>query len=1343
MRNILLSILILAMAPAFLQAAQNRTGRPLHYISTDKQIYHPGETVYMRAVVLDGMTNYPLNDFLTGYTDFEWKIVGPKGDSLADDAMEYEQSVGAVSWKIPDDAAGGIYKFRVAGGEAAPAERTFEVRAYRAPRIRTQIDFLKRGYLPGEEVTAVVKFSRAEGDAVQSPKVSAAAILDGAMIFETDEAAVDGDTARVSFKLPAEVKDGIGTLNFTVHDGGVSESAGKSIPVLLDNYTVDFYPEGGDLAADVPGRIYVEARQKNGIGADIAGVVKDADGQAVVDFSTIFDGRGIIEFTPKKGVAYTLEIRNAATGQTRVFALPEAKSGSLIAATRNAYGYNEAIVVKIATSADATKTPGYVTLRKRDKELSRVAVKAGQTEATLDAGEREGVLIATLYATDDTPLAERLIFRRPKFRVHTTVSGLDRDYTPGEKVTLVIETRDDAGTPVAANVGLTVTDASVAEMKDRRDIAPRLPAMVYLENEVHAFADAGDYFDPGDPLADAKIDLLLGTQGWRRFIPLRKTEIAKQYEDALRRALAPEIDFSIVPMPIARGRGPGILYMMANAYGAGPKEAVYAQEEDGLMLDFDEGAEVRGGEVIEEAAAEAPAEALDEVEFPAMAKHLVPRRPWIPEVEEWVVREYAHQARKDRKPGDRVDFQETVYWSANLLTDPRTGKREVSFELPDTIGAFKVMADSFGNNGALGEATAELRSVQPFYAEVKMPLFLTAGDQAILPVTLVNMTKAPLAGANLTIEVGEGLRLVEQPVAGAAPLAPGERRAVPVKVEATKPCTAKVTVKAVAGGNVDAVTREVSILSPLFPYSESAGAKVSSKSPFAFRFVIPAEVENGSQKLVAQVYTSPAATMEAALNALLRQPHGCFEQTSSTNYPLVMAQQYFLSHAGIDPAKVKKAQDLLDEGYKMLISFECREKGYEWFGDDPGHEALTAYGLMEFNDMAKVMPVDQSMLENTRKWLLDRRDGNGGFKQSQRALDSFGHAPAETANAYILWALLESGENPAKLKKEIEAVAKRAAEAQDDYLKALAANILFLAGERPRAEEFGRILAKNLKDDGTMKYPGTTITCSGELSRNLECTSLAALAWIRLGADFAMQTETAMTMLAKSCEAGKFGSTQSTVLVLKAINAYDATFAKPKTPGEAQLYLDGNPFGAPVPFDEKSTGILSLPDCGLALTPGEHTLEIRLTGESELTASMKLDAMTRLNASKGPLRMTTTLDRSEAAAGEPMQLAVRVENATDKAVNMPLAVIAIPGGLEPRYEQLKELRDAGTIASYETRDNTVVLYWRGLDANASVTVNISLTAAFQGKYAAAASRAYPYYDDKEAVYCPGTQCLVK
>ena len=41
----------------------------------------------------------------------------------------------------------------------------------------------------------------------------------------------------------------------------------------------------------------------------------------------------------------------------------------------------------------------------------------------------------------------------------------------------------------------------------------------------------------------------------------------------------------------------------------------------------------------------------------------------------------------------------------------------------------------------------------------------------------------------------------------------------------------------------------------------------------------------------------------------------------------------------------------LEEGYKHLLTFEAKKGGYEWFGSDPGHEALTAYGLMQFSEM--------------------------------------------------------------------------------------------------------------------------------------------------------------------------------------------------------------------------------------------------------------------------------------------------------------------------------------------------------------------------------------------------------
>jgi len=90
---------------------------------------------------------------------------------------------------------------------------------------------------------------------------------------------------------------------------------------------------------------------------------------------------------------------------------------------------------------------------------------------------------------------------------------------------------------------------------------------------------------------------------------------------------------------------------------------------------------------------------------------------------------------------------------------------------------------------------------------------------------------------------------------------------------------------------------------------------------------------------------------------------------------------------------IKDIEEKLGDGYKRLIGFETPEKGYEWFGDAPGHEALTAYGLAQFFDMAGVVDfVDQTAIERNTDWLLGRRNAEGGFDLNPRALDTFGRA---------------------------------------------------------------------------------------------------------------------------------------------------------------------------------------------------------------------------------------------------------------------------------------------------------------------------------------------------------------
>src|SRR4029453_2726506 len=154
----------------------------------------------------------------------------------------------------------------------------------------------------------------------------------------------------------------------------------------------------------------------------------------------------------------------------------------------------------------------------------------------------------------------------------------------------------------------------------------------------------------------------------------------------------------------------------------------------------------------------------------------------------------------------------------------------------------------------------------------------------------------------------------------------------------------------------------------------------------------PAQIVRGSLSTRVMVYPTPLASMNEALQSLLQEPNGCFEQPRSTSYPMVMAQQYFLTHTGIEPGIIEKTRGLLESSYKKLTAFETRSKGYEWFGADPGHEALTAYGLLQFTDMSHVRSVDKEMLDRTRKWLLSRRDGNGGFPRGEKPLDTSGGA---------------------------------------------------------------------------------------------------------------------------------------------------------------------------------------------------------------------------------------------------------------------------------------------------------------------------------------------------------------
>jgi uncharacterized protein YfaS (alpha-2-macroglobulin family) len=1358
------------------KADTNSLGGPnryLTYVSTDKPLYRPGERVMARGLMLKADDRKPH----PGSLNAQLEIRGPKGDVVTSAMVQLKDSVWGYSWTVPAEQAGGEYTLRVSypwTGDA-PAERKFDVRAYRAPRLKSQIEFLRDGYGPGDTVTATLDVKRAEGGVPEGAKVTATAVVDGATAAQVTGRVNEKGLCTVSFKLPTRINRGEGSLAFAIEDGGVVETAAKTIPILLQTLDLTMYPEGGDLVAGLPARVYFEAKTPAQKPADLVGAIIDqATGQVVAPVRSEHEGRGRFELTPRSGAKYALRI-DEPSGIAKTFPLPEVKAkGATLRTSEDVVPAGKAVTLTVSL---AGVSKAKLTLSKREVEIASAQVGT-QGQVTLDPKDADGVLVATVWDHDGRPLAERLVFRQPEKAVNVELRAEKKSYVPGDTVQLTAKTTQN-GKPVSAVVMLTVTDDAVLELIEKRDQAPQLPVMVLLEPEVKELADAHVYLDEKNPKARLAVDLLLGTQGWRRFALADSVNFISRHGDQARRALAVRVptayyggfedDFDgldrlgVVGEGMARGRpmpknaagapqppmAPGAPPMAAPVPQAAPPPPAPPPAPAPIMQQPIAGKQMpakpmpepnasMAGAVREAEAARKDMMFLgEEAKKEDVARRRQAQQPVY-------FREYAHTVRPGRKPGDRVDFAETLFWNAGVRTDAKTGEVKISFGLNDSVTGFKAFAGAVGNDGALGSAVAEIESVQPFYIEPKLPLEVTSGDVIQLPLALVNGTAGPLKGAGVKLDLKGDVKVAS---IGTVDLAAKERarRIVELKIgQESKPVDLKLA--ASAGDYADTVTRTLRIKPNGFPISASFGGMLSAKAPAVHTVTLPANLVRGSVKTSILVYPTPLANMTESLARLIQEPNGCFEQTSSTTYPMTMAQQYFQSHSGVDPKLVASAKEKLEAGYKRLIGFETKEKGYEWFGEAPGHEALTAFGMMHFADMKDVREVDTEMLARTREWMLRQRDGKGGFERKRRALHTW-IEDADTSNAYITWALLESSGKPAdtarELAKEIASLKAAAAKSQNSYVHALTANVLALAKETGEAKKLMARLAEKQGKEGVVEGGTQSIVGSSGEALQIETTALAVLAWLREPA-YAGNVERSMKFLANSCEGGRYGSTQSTVLALKAIIAYDKVRAAKRAPGAVRVYVDGQPVGSAVKFEASAQEAIKLPDVSELLNPGEKKLELRMEGGSELPYSIEVtyNALVPASSSETQVSLEVSLAKTALTEGEPTEARVLVANKTDQKLPTAVAIFGVPGGLEVRHDQLKELVKKKTVDAYEVIGRDVVLYWRGMEAKKRIDVPLSLIAAVPGTYTGPASRAYLYYTDEHKIWQDGVKVSI-
>ncbi|MFH1035544.1 MAG: alpha-2-macroglobulin family protein [Pseudomonadota bacterium] len=313
----------------------------------------------------------------------------------------------------------------------------------------------------------------------------------------------------------------------------------------------------------------------------------------------------------------------------------------------------------------------------------------------------------------------------------------------------------------------------------------------------------------------------------------------------------------------------------------------------------------------------------------------------------------------------RRDFHPAVFWLAQGQTDAQ-GHLEVSFKLPDSLTAYRLVAVAAGQGGDFGLGLATVRASRPLQMLSALPRFAVAGDKFAARVLVQNLSPRP--GRTTVNLQAQGLSLAG-PAEQSLDLAPGQSRPVDFAVSADQPGPASLTFRASLAGEEDAAQFKLEVL-PLTNLEtaamagglDPAGGRGQATVPLA----VPPGADPGRGGLRLVVAPSLAAALRAPAAALLDYPWDCLEQRLSK----AAARAMILVHGpelGLQPASGDAAA--IKATLAQVADFQHGDGGLGlWPGQRRSDMFLTAYALLAARQMQSA---GAKLDDNVKKRALD------------------------------------------------------------------------------------------------------------------------------------------------------------------------------------------------------------------------------------------------------------------------------------------------------------------------------------------------------------------------------------
>ena len=691
-------------------------------------------------------------------------------------------------------------------------------------------------------------------------------------------------------------------------------------------------------------------------------------------------------------------------------------------------------------------------------------------------------------------------------------------------------------------------------------------------------------------------------------------------------------------------------------------------------------------------------------------------------------------ATAEERPRVRQFFPETLYSNPEIITDEK-GKAVINLEVADSITSWRITALANSLNGDVGSGNAGMIVFQDFFVDLDVPVSLTQGDEVSIPVSAFNYLEGPQS-VRLEFQEEDWFELLDEP-SKTLELNASEAGVVYFRIKAKRLGNNKLTVYAYGSEKSDAVSRVVEIVPDGKEYRISHSDRLDGRIDKTVSF--PSDAIEGSERLFVKIYPSTFSQVVEGLDSMLRMPYGCFEQTSSITYPNLLILDYMKRTRQINPEIQIKAEQYVGTGYQRLMTFESNtDGGWTWFG--PPEEAnmmLSAYGLIEFHDMAEVYEIDEKIIERTQDYLTSRMKTDGSFEPEGRLHTSGIQADSGkmTSTCFVAWSLAYTGYD--RLQNTVQYIETNVnLEKEGSYTLALCANALAHYDKKKAMPILDELDSRAVKTEKTIHWEslsremyGRTVMGGEGKIKDMETTSLAALAYLEAGYHRNEVNRILTYIVSQKDSHGSWGTTFATILSLKAlINTLDGN--PEETDATIRIFFDGETVET-IKIDRTNGDVLQLVELNEYVGEGDLPVGIEMNGEGNLFYQIVSAYHVGWDAVEMPpkdlISINLEYDRTTLSVNDVVTAKVNAAYHGEGFVNNAIIDLGIPPGFSVVSEDLQKAVENGIIEKYDVTGRQIIIYLRFLD-NEGISLEYGLKAKYPVKAKTPKSSVYDYYN---------------